>query len=516
MNINFDRIDVLRKEKGLAVTGLCRLINVNRATFWSWKKKIYSPSEQNVRKLAKALDVSVTEISDLQETVSLSMTDLSDSISSWNQLGTDGSVQYKEKFSYINREILNLEDKLTQATTIINALLKSMPILFYIKDKKQEYITANDSFLKNLNLVSVYNVLGKRDEDFFNSKEAQRNLEQDRKVINSGVPVVDIEDFIPGSRKKRWGIISKYPIFDTENRIAGLIGTFVDITERKVSEEIRKALHILLETGPGFSISVWKNGRTLFDESDEKMLEFYSDEMKAKRNEQLDYLKNGSRHPEDVEIIKNEMAVAEVDNNTYHNPFIMTSKIYRFISEKSGTRWVKAIKSGVSIGNSLYTIGCTFLYSKERQLESNSMAFIRLLNTLSTSADAVTWTVEYTDDEKLYFTFISKNFEVITGYSIKDFINVKPNLFTLREHFKESHNNAGKMTPFELIIKKYHLLIRKYLRKKTALLNRDFRLIITDSKNNRLNVKTSIEIQKISGTNTVYFGKAVIEKEHQK
>jgi PAS domain S-box-containing protein len=504
MHINFDKIELLRKKRGLSVTGLCSLININRTTFWSWKKNIYMPGENNIRSLAKALNVSVTEISDLEETVSASSNNLSDSINSWYLLGIRGRKQQNKEFSFINREIFKLEEKLSQATTIINALLKSMQTIFYVKDRNLKYITANNSFLNNVNLNEDYNVIGKADKDFFNSKEAQINQEQDELVTNTGKPVVKNEGYIPGTRKKKWGIISKHPIYDSEGGIAGVVGTFVDITDRKLSEETRKILHILLETGPGFNVSVWKNGKALFDVTDESMLEFYSKDMKAKRNEQLDYLETGSRHPDDVEKMKVEMEDKKIDDKTYKNPFIMTNKVYRFISKKYGTRWVKAIKSGVNIGNSLYTIGCTFLYNKEKQKESNSEACNKLLDELSDKTQIVTWTAELTGSNELYFTFLSSNFEKLTGYPIFDFINLTPDLITLREHFQDPHINEDRKSPLSIIDEKYHNLIENHITKGD--IPKYLNLNIIDINNNKIAVKTTISKQEAPGTNIVFFG----------
>ncbi|MCF7790611.1 MAG: PAS domain-containing protein [Victivallales bacterium] len=504
VNINFKQIDTLRKERGLSVTGLCSLININRTTFWAWKKKRYAPGEKNIRNLAEALNVSVTKISDLEETVTKSTSNLSESIDSWYLLGSADKEVQKREFSLINREILKLEEKLTQATTIINALLKSMPTIFYIKDKNLNYITANNSFLNNLSLSSDFNVNNKNDFDFFNRKEAAENHQQDQYVTNTGIPVENSESYIPGTRKKKWGIISKLPIFDTENRIAGIVGTFVDITDRKQAEEISKILHILLETGPGFNVSVWKDGKTLFDVSGESMLEFYSEDMKAKRNEQLDYLRNGKRHPEDVGQMDKEMDEEGIDDNIYRNPFIMTNKIYRFISSKYGTRWVKAIKSGVKIGSSLYTIGCTFLYNKEKQKESNSAAYEKLMDELSGRTNSIAWTAEFTGENQLQFTYLSKNFEEITGHSISDFINYNRKLVTLKEHFKDSHINKEKKTPFHIIEKRYHRIMNKRFFDKAS--NRKIKLKIKKGNGTLLNIRTSLSRQKMPGTNIIFHG----------
>ena len=46
-----------------------------------------------------------------------------------------------------------------------------------------------------------------------------------------------MENYIPGTRKKKWGLISKYPLYDSDSKIQGVVGTIVDITDLKNSEQ---------------------------------------------------------------------------------------------------------------------------------------------------------------------------------------------------------------------------------------------------------------------------------------
>jgi PAS domain S-box-containing protein len=79
--------------------------------------------------------------------------------------------------------------------------------------------------------------MGKRDSDLLPQNEAIINAEMDKQVIADGKSILNRECFIPGSRKTKWGIMSKIPIFDQEGKIEGLVGFFIDITSRKKLEE---------------------------------------------------------------------------------------------------------------------------------------------------------------------------------------------------------------------------------------------------------------------------------------
>ncbi len=132
--------------------------------------------------------------------------------------------------------------KLQRSTVISKALLSSIESVLYIKDINNEYITVNNAFRKLLLLTPQYDVSGKKDSDFFSGKEAKQNFEQDQNILQTGKAIKNIEGYIPGSRKKKMGLISKVPIFDSENKIVGIIANFIDITERVEASKNRKLL----------------------------------------------------------------------------------------------------------------------------------------------------------------------------------------------------------------------------------------------------------------------------------
>ena len=59
----------------------------------------------------------------------------------------------------------------------------------------------------------------------------------DKQVLADGKSILDKECYIPGSRKTKWGIMSKIPILDFEGKIEGIVGYFRDITAHRKAEE---------------------------------------------------------------------------------------------------------------------------------------------------------------------------------------------------------------------------------------------------------------------------------------
>ncbi|MCP4177545.1 MAG: PAS domain-containing protein [bacterium] len=236
MKLDLDKIQDLREDKGLSINGLSKLLGVCRTTLWKWIKGLLIPNENKVRKLADVLEVPVNKISDLDAAQPKSKQTLNTLASSLQSFGDANMQKQQKKFEYFTKTINDLNKELVNTNIITRALLSSTDILFYIKDLNLEYITANNAFIENLKLNQDFIVTGKMDEDFITLSEAERNSKEDRTVITSGKPVVNREGIIPGSRRRRWGIISKHPVYDSENKIAGLVASFVDITDKKRKE----------------------------------------------------------------------------------------------------------------------------------------------------------------------------------------------------------------------------------------------------------------------------------------
>jgi transcriptional regulator with XRE-family HTH domain len=236
MKLDPVKVDELRKEKGLSVNGLSHLLGVCRTTIWKWIRGLLIPNERKVRKLADVLEVPVNEISDLSGSAPQSNSKISNFASALDSFAGSGILKKQQEFQAFSTALNKLNQETVYTNIILKAILSSTDFIIYIKDAEQKYITASSSFIANLNLLPGYSVIGKTDEDFFTVRGAKNNSDEDSKVINTGDSVINREAYIPGSRRKKWGLISKYPIFDNEKKISGVIGIIHDISDKKAKE----------------------------------------------------------------------------------------------------------------------------------------------------------------------------------------------------------------------------------------------------------------------------------------
>ncbi|KUO39504.1 MAG: hypothetical protein AVW06_03770 [Hadesarchaea archaeon DG-33-1] len=130
------------------------------------------------------------------------------------------------------------EEVLKRKTEQQQALLSSIPAFVYLKDAESKYIAVNRAFAEKVN-VPIDQLAGKTAYDLFPKEQAEHFHADDKRVMSSGKPVMNIEEkFTDAEGKTKWASTSKVPYFDEKGKVVGMVGISWDITERKLVEEV--------------------------------------------------------------------------------------------------------------------------------------------------------------------------------------------------------------------------------------------------------------------------------------
>jgi len=132
------------------------------------------------------------------------------------------------------------------------SLVESLPQSFFRKDLEGRFTFANSRFCEGVG-VSLAELLGKTDVDFFPAELAAKYQADDRRVIESGRAYEVVEAY-QGPAGKMHVHVLKTPVFDAAGRPIGIQGIFWDVTDRALLEEKlhheRELLRTLLDTCP--------------------------------------------------------------------------------------------------------------------------------------------------------------------------------------------------------------------------------------------------------------------------
>ncbi|KTD07032.1 PAS domain-containing hybrid sensor histidine kinase/response regulator [Legionella jamestowniensis] len=137
-----------------------------------------------------------------------------------------------------NKKSLILEEQLT------NTIIDYLPAQIFWKDKDLYYLGCNMAFVKSLGLTSKEEIIGKSDFDLPVSEENSVTFRaDDRTVIQSKQPKLNIEEsqiLIDGT--ERILSTSKVPLLDETGEAYGVLGIYIDITDRiKMERSLAKA-----------------------------------------------------------------------------------------------------------------------------------------------------------------------------------------------------------------------------------------------------------------------------------
>jgi len=129
------------------------------------------------------------------------------------------------------------EERAQHESNLLNQLISTIPDKIYFKDAECRFVRVNAAVLKDLGFQDQSEMIGRTDSDFFPQENAGKSLSDDRSVIQTGFPLVGVEEFqvLPdGSRQ--WFSTTKVPLRSPDGKVIGLVGITRDVTRLKAAE----------------------------------------------------------------------------------------------------------------------------------------------------------------------------------------------------------------------------------------------------------------------------------------
>ena len=135
------------------------------------------------------------------------------------------------------------EEALRTSHQILDGIINAIPVRVFWKDKDLLYLGCNAIFAHDAGFADSKDIVGKDDYQMGWRDQAELYRADDRQVIESGRSKLLIEE--PQTTPEGNTIVlltSKIPLRSSEGEIIGVLGTYMDITERKQMEsELRRS-----------------------------------------------------------------------------------------------------------------------------------------------------------------------------------------------------------------------------------------------------------------------------------
>ena len=132
---------------------------------------------------------------------------------------------------------------LNKRIELYDLLFESLPFVFW-KDVKGIYHGGNLNQAKAFGLDSPDDLIGKTIFELLENQNSAKLIDDNDKKIIQGKKSVIIEEEIITTSEKRVYLSTKQPIFDKSQKVIGLLGTAIDITQLAETREEKHKLEI--------------------------------------------------------------------------------------------------------------------------------------------------------------------------------------------------------------------------------------------------------------------------------
>lgn len=127
---------------------------------------------------------------------------------------------------------------LAESRKLLQTIIDTVPLRIFWKDKNCRYLGCNPAYARDVGTTAPCNIIGKNDFQLHGRQQAERNCNDDRQVMQAGLPKLFFEEpQTTAEGRQIWLRSSKVPLRSENNEIIGVLGVYEDITEHKQAEE---------------------------------------------------------------------------------------------------------------------------------------------------------------------------------------------------------------------------------------------------------------------------------------
>ncbi len=121
---------------------------------------------------------------------------------------------------------------------LLDGLMDAIPDDIYFKDEQGRFLRINRAKAERTGLASPEEAVGKSDRDFFPAEHAAKAWGDERRVMETGEPMVDREErLVWPDGHVSWVSATKVPLRTRNGRVIGTLGVSRDITSHHAMEE---------------------------------------------------------------------------------------------------------------------------------------------------------------------------------------------------------------------------------------------------------------------------------------
>ena len=219
------------------------------------------------------------------------------------------------------------EEALSKSQQIIEGIINAIPVRVFWKDKNLVFLGCNSLFAQDAGFADPKDIIGKDDYQMVWRDQAELYRGDDRQVIKSGTSKLLIEEPQTTPEGNTITLLtSKIPLRSPTGEIIGVLGTYMDITERKQAEVSLRAseekYRLLVKNIKSIVYKGYKDWSVeFFDNKIELIVGYTADEFNSKRMKWNDIIVE-----EDIETARESFVKALKTDKSYVREYRINSK----------------------------------------------------------------------------------------------------------------------------------------------------------------------------------------------
>jgi PAS domain S-box-containing protein len=213
------------------------------------------------------------------------------------------------------------EEALRASQLMIGDIINALPARVFWKDKNLVYLGCNTAFAHDAGFADPKDIIGKNDSQMVWREQAETYHRDDHQVIDGGQSKLLIEETQTTPAGKIITLLSsKLPLRDAKGEIIGVLGTYMDITERKRVQAAHDRLSMAVEQAAESVVITDTKGKILYANPAFEKTSGYTCAEVLGQNPRL--LKSGKQDPEFYRQMWDVLGCEE----TWHGHFINKRK----------------------------------------------------------------------------------------------------------------------------------------------------------------------------------------------
>ena len=303
---------------------------------------------------------------------------------------------------------------------LLHNTINSVQNLIFVKDKEFKYLECNKAFINFLG-ISKDKIIGCDDYELFDKKIADEFRKHDKKMFFDEKERSNYEWVTYPDGKEAYLLTTKFPLYNEDNQIIGLVGNSVDMTENKNLEDdlraSREQFEQFMQYIPANIIIKDENLKILY--ANDRANKFFK-HTSVKR-----------KHSDELFTAGSAKIVAAFNEKVVKNGY--NEDVLEFINKSDEPVIHRSLGFKMFANNKVRYGIVSMDITKDYQTQYEVS---RLKSALDRSPVSIMMT-----DRNGVIEYINPNYEKISGYSFEELLGKNPNIvksgYTKLEKYKE-------------------------------------------------------------------------------